>query len=137
MNPTEYDVDSGSHSTYSLHCHLILTTKHRRGVLTEERTQLIHEVISGFADNYGAGLTDLDGEDDRVHVPFRAKPTTDLLKFIDTVKGATARRIRNEHEDELKTEPRGDSFWNDSCCLVSTGQVSPDTSKQYVEDQRE
>ena len=133
----EYDLDSGAHSMYSLHYHLILTTKYRRGVLTEERTQFIHEVISGFADNYGVELTNLDGEDDHVHILFRAKPTTDLVKFINTVKGATARRIRNEYEDELKTELWGDSFWNDSYCLISTGQVSLDVLKQYVEDQRE
>lgn len=50
---------------------------------------------------------------------------------------ATARRIRNEYEDELKTELWGDSFWNDSYCLISTGQVSLDALKQYVDDQRE
>jgi len=53
------------------------------------------------------------------------------------VKGATARRVRNEYEDELKTELCGDSFWNGSYCLISTGQVSLDVLKQYVEDQRE
>src|SRR6056297_3100521 len=57
----EYDLDSGAHSTFSLHYHLILTTKYRCGVLTEERTQFIHEVISGFTDNYGVELTNLDG----------------------------------------------------------------------------
>ena len=103
----EYDLDSEAHSTYSLHYHLILTTKYRRGVLTEERTQFIHEVISGFTDNYGVELTNLDGEDDHVHILFRAKPTTDLVKFINTVKGATARRVRNEYEDKLKTEVWG------------------------------
>ncbi|MEZ3172756.1 transposase, partial [Halorubrum sp. RMP-47] len=41
----EYDLDSGAHSTFSLHYHLILTTKYRRGVLTEERTQFIRGVI--------------------------------------------------------------------------------------------
>ena len=90
----EYDLDSDAHSTYSPHYHLILTTKYRRGVLTEERTQFIHGVISGLTDKYGIELTTLDGKDDHVHILFRAKPTTDLVKFINTVKGATARRIR-------------------------------------------
>jgi len=97
----------------------------------------IHEIICGFADNYGVELTNLDGEDDHVHILFRAKPTTDLVKFINTVKGATARRIRNEYADELKTDLWGDSFWNDSYCLISTGQVSLDMLKQYVDNQRE
>ena len=29
----EYDLDTGAHSVYSLHYHLILTTKYRRGVI--------------------------------------------------------------------------------------------------------
>jgi hypothetical protein len=62
----EYDLDSGAHSTYSLHYHLILTTKYRRGVLTEELTQFIHDIICGVTDNYGVELTNLDGEDDHV-----------------------------------------------------------------------
>jgi len=132
----EYDLDTGAHSVYSLHYHLILTTKYRRGILTEERTQFIRGVIEGFADKYDVTLTNLDGEDDHVHILFRAEPTTDLVKFINTVKGATARRIRNEYEDDLKTDLWGDSFWNDSYCLISTGQVSLDVLKEYVENQR-
>jgi putative transposase len=133
----QYDLDSSSHSVYALRYHMILTTKYRRGVLTEERTHFVHQVIDGFADNYGVEITNLDGEDDHVHILFKAKPTTDLVKFINTVKGATARRIRNEYEDELKNELWGDSFWNGSYCLLSTGQVSLDTLMQYVEEQRE
>ena len=116
----QYDLDSASHSVSSLHYHLILTTKYRRRVLTEDRTDFIQGIIEGFADNYGVELVYLDGEDDHIHVLFRAKPTTDPVKFINTVKGATARRIRNEYEDELKNELWGDSFRNSSSCLLST-----------------
>ena len=52
-----YDLDSGSHSVYSLHYHLILVTKYRRGVLTEARTNFIREVIDGFADKYGVEVS--------------------------------------------------------------------------------
>ena len=128
------DLDSGSHSVYSLHYHLVLVTKYRHGVLTEERTKFIRGVINGFADNYGVEVKHLDGEDDHIHLLFKAKPTTDLVKFVNTLKGATARRVRNEFADEL--DNTGDSFWNDSYCLISTGQVSLDVLKKYVENQR-
>ena len=133
----QYDLDKGAHSVYSLHYHLILTTKYRCGVLTEERIAFIGEVINGFADNYGVEVTNFDGGDDHLHILFRAKPTTNLVKFINTLKGATARRVRNEYEDELKSKLWGDSFWTDSYCLTSTGQVSLDVLMEYVENQRE
>lgn len=37
----------------------------------------------------GVELTNLDGEGDHVHILFQAQPTTVLVKFINTVKGAT------------------------------------------------
>ena len=131
-----YDLDKGSHSVYSLHFHLILTTKYRKGVLTEERTAFIGEVIEGFSDKYGVEIKAIDGEDDHLHILFKAKPTTDLSKFVNAVKGASARRIRNEYP-ELKDDLWGDSFWNRSYCLISTGQVSLDVLMKYVEMQRE
>jgi len=56
---------------------------------------------------------------------------------VNTVKGATARRVRNEFEDELKDKLWGDSFWTSSYCLISTGQVSLDYLMKYVEEQRD
>ncbi len=62
---------------------------------------------------------------------------TDLTKFINVLKGASARRIRNEYGDQIEEKMCGDSFWVDSYCLISTGQVSLDVLKEYVENQRE
>ena len=33
----EYDLDTGAHSVYSLHYHLVLVVKYRRNVSTAER----------------------------------------------------------------------------------------------------
>ena len=136
MNPMGYDLDTGAHSTYSLHYHLVLVVKYRREVFNEELRDFFREVVSGFADNYGVDIENLEADRDHVHLLFKATSTTDRTKFVNVLKGASARRIRNEYEDELKTDLWGDSFWNDSYCLISTGQVSLDVLKEYVEDQR-
>jgi len=51
----------------------------RRGVITEEGTQFIHERIGGFTDNYGVVLRRTSCEDDRSVSCSDAKPTTDLV----------------------------------------------------------
>ena len=53
VNPMEYDLDTGAHSTYSLHYHFVLVVKYRREVFNEELREFFREVVSGFADNYG------------------------------------------------------------------------------------
>jgi putative transposase len=132
----ENDLDTGAHSTYSLHYHLVLVVKYRREVFNEELRDFFREVVSGFADNYGVEIKNLEADRDHVHLLFKATPTTDLAKFINVLKGASARRINNEYGDHVEDKLRDDSFWADSYCLISTGQVSLDLLKEYVENQR-
>jgi putative transposase len=72
--------------------------------------------------------------EDHVHVLFKAKPSTDLVKVVNTLKGVTARLMRKEFP-QLKNLLWGDSFWSDSYFIASTGQVSLDVLKKYVEAQ--
>jgi putative transposase len=58
--------------------------------------------------------------EDHIHILFKAKPTTDLVKVVNTFKGASARLIRNEYA-QLKELLWVDSFWSDSYFLASTG----------------
>jgi len=132
-----YDTDKGSHSAYALNYHLVLVVKYRQDVFTKEIKNFLRSCVEGFADNYGVEIKNLEAEGDHVHMLFKAKPTTDLAKFINTLKGSTARRIRNEYHDEIKDKLWGDSFWTDSYFLATTGQVSLDVLSRYVEDHRE
>lgn len=133
----KYELETGAHSAYSLHYHLILTTKYRQGVLTEDRIDFMRQAIENFADRYNVAVGNIDGGDDHVHLLFSASPTTELSKFVNAVKGSTSRRLRNEYDDELAEEVWGDGLWTDSYCLISTGQVSLDVLMRYVERQRE
>ena len=72
--------------------------------------------------------------EDYVHVLFKAKPSTDLVKVVNTLKGVTARLMRKEFP-QLKNLLWGDSFWSDSYFIASTGQVSLDVLMKYVEEQ--
>jgi putative transposase len=130
----EYGFDSGAHSVYSLHYHLILVTKYRQDTFTPEVADFMRQNVEDFADNYGVVVKHLEGDNDHVHMLFKAKPTTDLVRFVNTLKGSTARRIKNEFD--LDSELWGDSFWTDSYCLISTGQVALDDLMEYVEHQR-
>ena len=82
-------------------------------------------------------IKNLEADRHHVHLLFKATPTTNLAKFINVLKGASARHIRNEYGDHIEDKLWGDLFWADSYCLISTGQVSLDVLKEYVANQRE
>jgi putative transposase len=52
------------------------------------------------------------------------------------LKGHTSREIRKTHKDFLKDKLWGDAFWSPSYFLATTGNVTIDILKAYVENQR-
>ncbi len=55
-------------------------------------------------------------------------------KWKKVFKGVSSRLLRKEFP-ELKKELWGNSFWSSSYFIASTGQVSLETLKRYVEEQ--
>jgi len=132
----EYDLDSSSHSVYSLNYHLILVVKYRRKVFDDD--EIVDELKSRtktISGNYGVEITNQEVDEDHIHILFSSKATTDITKFINALKTGTSKAIRHRYEVEDKLWK--DVFWSDSYCLITTGEVTLDQLKAYVENQGE
>ena len=131
----EYSFDKGAHSVYTLNYHLIICIKYRRKVFTkpEIRDELI-ERTREIAKNHGVKIISQEVDRDHTHILFKAKPTTNLTKFINGLKSGTSKAIRHRHP-EIKKMLWKDMFWSQSYCLITTGQVTLSQLKRYVENQ--
>jgi putative transposase len=67
---------------------------------------------------------------------FTSKPTLDIPKYINTLKTITSREIRKEFPG-IKSLLWEDTFWSRSYFIATTGQVTLDILKKYVESQNE
>jgi putative transposase len=133
-----YKFDKNSHSVYSLNYHLVQCIKYRKKIfdfneIIEELKQRTHNI----ANSYGCEIISMETDLDHVHVLFKAKPQTDLLKFINNWKSATAKVLKRKFYNKIKNRLWGDKFWSDSYCLITTGQTTLEQVKQYVENQKE
>jgi putative transposase len=132
----KYKLDKSSHAVFSLQYHLVLIIKYRRKALCDEAIrERLKNIIWDLAKQLNVEIIAQEPAEDHLHVLFKAKPTTDLVKAVNTFKGVTARLIRQEYP-QLKDLLWGDSFWSDSYFIASTGQVSLDVLKAYVENQQ-
>ena len=129
----KYNLQTGSHTVYALQYHFVTVTKYRAAILTDEIHERVGDVANELAGDFGVEIQSVNGGNDHVHILFTAKPTTDMTKFINSLKGVTSRRIRNEYPEVKQTLP--DSFWQPGYLLASTGQVSIDVLMDYVEGQ--
>lgn len=132
-----YKLDKTSNAVFSLLYHLIVVVKYRKKVFTS--TPMVSDLKSIFeiiAHDFDVEIIEQECGEDHVHVLFRAKPTLDVTKFINILKGHSSRAVRKKYKDFLKNKLWGDSFWSPSYFLATTGNVTIDILKKYVERQR-
>jgi len=130
----KYINDKGSHSIYNLQFHYVSCVKYRRKVLSEQVSGRLKEINLSVAAEVGVVIIQQQTERDHIHILFSSKPTVQLSKFINSIKSVSARLLFREFP-ELKNQLWGGSFWSPSYFLASTGQVSLDVLKRYVENQ--
>lgn len=129
-----YDLNKSSHSVYSLNYHLILVVKNRKNIFTEKG--VISELkyrTRRIAENYDIKIKNQETDKDHTHIIFSTEPTTDLTKFINALKTGTSKTIR--HRFDIEDKLWDNVFWSDSYCLITTGEVTLNQLKQYVENQ--
>jgi putative transposase len=120
-----------------MYYHFIIVTKYRRKALyNEEIRERLKQIILDLAPKLCIEIVAQEPGDDHHHILFTATPTTDLSKVVNSVKGVSSRYLRQEFP-KTKEYLWGDSFWSDSYFMATTGQVSLDVLKQYVEGQSE
>lgn len=133
---TVRDLDTNNHSVFMLHYHLIMCTKYRREVIDDDISNRLKEIFLRIADSYNIVLEEWNHDIDRVHILFRGAPNTELSKFINAYKSASSRLIKKENP-AIKKSLWKEMFWSQSFCLISTGGVSVDIIKQYIQTQNQ
>jgi len=130
------EIDRNQHSVYLLYYHLIMVVKYRRKVIDDAISEQAKEMFSKIGESYGIVMEEWNHDIDHVHVMFRAKPQTELSKFINAYKSASSRLIKKEHP-EIKEKLWKDAFWSQSYCLLTTGEAASSVISEYIETQGE
>lgn len=133
MENTRY-FDTNNHSVYMLHYHLIMCIKYRRDVINDEISNRLKEIFLYIAPTYNIVLEEWNHDIDYVHILFRAAPNTQISKFINAYKSASSRLIKKEYPS-IRQKLWKEMFWSKSFCLISTGCVTVDIIKQYIQTQ--
>jgi putative transposase len=117
-----------------MYYHLVLVTKYRRKVINDSISNRLREIFDYIAVNYNISVVEWNEDQDHVHILFKAQPNSELSKFINAYKSASSRLIKKEYPD-IKEKLWKEYFWSRSFCLITTGGVTIDVIKQYIESQ--
>jgi len=128
--------DSNNHSVFMLQYHLVLVTKYRKRVINDTISVRLREIFDYIASNYNISVEEWNHDEDHVHILFRAHPNSELSKFINAYKSASSRLIKKENPS-LRNHLWKEMFWSRSFCLITTGGVSADVIRRYIQTQGE
>ena len=127
---------TGRHVVYKLHVHLVFVTRYRRGVISNRVRTFLKDVMTKVCQDFDAELMELDGEDDHIHVLVAYPPKVAISTLVNSLKGASAYRLRRQNFPEVRQKLWGSHFWSPSYCAVSCGGAALATVKAYIQNQR-
>ncbi|BAF60693.1 transposase and inactivated derivatives [Pelotomaculum thermopropionicum SI] len=130
----KYRYDKGAHAVYSIQFHLVFCVKYRRKVLKGPVVERLKEIVHHIAERFGVEIIEQETVLDHIHILFAGKPQLQVSKFVNSLKGVSSRLLRKEFP-ELREHLWGNHFWSPSYFIASTGRVTLDVLRRYVEEQ--
>ena len=127
---------AGRHVVFKLQVHLVFVPKYRKSCITARVADRLREAFETVCADFECELLEFGHEPDHVHLLVAYPPKVALSKLVNSLKGVSARRLRQDSWPEVTRALRGDAFWSPSYCAVSCGGAPLEVVRRYVENQR-
>ena len=128
-------VRTGRHCVFALHTHLVFLTKYRHKVLTDTHLTRLEEVMRAVCADFETELVQFNGEDTHVHLLVNFPPKVAVSKLVNSLKGVSSRRMRQEFPELVRHYWRAQRLWSGSYFAGSVGGAPISVLRQYIEQQ--
>ncbi|MBT3949215.1 IS200/IS605 family transposase [Candidatus Parcubacteria bacterium] len=119
-------------NTYtSLFYHVVFSVKNRRPLISLDLKKQLYPYICGIAKKNGFYILNVNGTDDHIHILLSLKPTIQLSKAIQLVKGGSSKWI-HENFPELKI-----FLWQEGYGAFTVSMSQIDIIKNYIDKQEQ
>lgn len=95
-------VRHGRHCVFMLHAHLVFVTKYRRRVFTKRVLEEMQTIFQDVCVDFESELKEFNGENDHVHLLVNYPPKVSLSKLVNSLKGVSARRLRQQNHRSIR-----------------------------------
>ena len=123
-----------AHSVYDIKYHLVWITKYRKKVLKGQVGLRLRELVRQICAANDVIIESGSVQADHVHLLVSVPPKLSVSKLMQLLKGRTSRKLLQEFEP-LRREFWGRHMWARGYFAASTGNVTDEIIKQYIESQ--
>ncbi|MFF9489004.1 IS200/IS605 family transposase [Streptomyces sp. NPDC014676] len=96
------DVRTGRHVVHSLHIYLTFVTKYRRNAFTNVILTRTEKIMREVCTDFEAELKQFNDEQDHAHLLVHYPPKAQLSKLVNSLKGVSSRRLRQEYDNHVR-----------------------------------
>ncbi len=125
-----------AHSVYSLKVHLVWITKYRKPVLRGEIAKRLRELVRQTCATLDVVIESGHVAADHVHLLVCVPPDLAVSELVQRLKGRSSRLLLVEF-GELNRQFWGKHLWARGYFAASSGNVTDEIIKQYIDSQAE
>jgi putative transposase len=123
-----------SHSVYDLKYHMVWITKYRKPVLRGEIAIRLRELVRQTCAALDVYILSGHVAVDHVHLLVSVPPHVSVSQLMQRIKGRSSRKMLEEF-GELSRQFWGRHLWARGYFAASSGNVTDEIIKQYIESQ--
>ena len=127
------DIKANRNSAFSCRYHVVFCPKYRRKVLVPPIDGRLKRLLLESIEKWGQEFIEMDVMPDHVHVLVGCDPQCGIHRLAKSVKGSSSRLLRQEFPVLKRKLP---SLWTNSSFVATTGGVTLESLKRYVEGQK-
>ena len=128
------DYTSSSHSVHRLIFHIVLVIKWRRHVLTSSRLNYLIKLLPRIATHYRCQIVEVNGEQDHIHFLIQCPPSASVATVVARIKSVSSKFFLNRYGSQFWGS-HSRTLWSSGYFAASTGGVTLEVLKQYIENQ--
>ena len=123
-----------AHTTYSNMYHIVWGTKYHKKVLKEDIGYRLREIIRQVCNTEKVEILKGAIGPDHVHILLQIPPYIAVSRLVQHLKGESSRKLQMEFP-QLGKQFWGQHMWVIGYFCATTGTVTQDTIKKYIEEQ--
>jgi putative transposase len=92
----------------------------------------MEEIMRAVCDDFACELVEFNGENNHVHLLVNFPPKFALSKLVNSLKGVSSRRLRQEYPELVRHYYRANRLWSGSYFAGSVGGAPLSMVRQYI-----
>ncbi|MBQ5558560.1 MAG: IS200/IS605 family transposase [Lachnospiraceae bacterium] len=126
-----------AHSVYLLTYHIVLVTKYRRPVISNEIGDFMKQHADYLCDRMNCEMISAETDRDHMHLMVSMPPDLAPSKLIGVLKTQLSKEVKKYYKSEIEKYLWNDApFWTSSYFIATTGTTIMEKVKEYIENQR-